>query len=113
MAVSFGCTTASPQIGTTDAYGVANSQSETGTAEIAQARNALGLVTHEQAYSRTVKRQCTAVMTGTVPTAGSLAKVFGVEALVESIAVTETNTGYRMCETVTTKSDSAAQAALA
>jgi hypothetical protein len=99
MAVSFGCTTASPS------WGVANSQSSTATAEIAQARNAAGLVTNEQAYSRTVKNQCTAVFDGAVPAAGASATVFGSAGLVESVAVTENNTGYKMADVTITKSD--------
>ena len=107
MAVSFGCTTASPS------WGVANSQGSTGTAEIGQARNALGLVTNEQAYSRTVKSQCTAVFTGTAPTAGASATVFGNTGLVESVGVTEVNNGYSMADVTITKSDAATQVALA
>ena len=110
MAVSFGCTVTT---GYVPAYGVANSQGSSATAEIAQCRNALGAVTNEQAYSRTVKRNCTAVYTGSLPAAGSKATIFGVEALVESASVTETNTGYAMAECTTTLADSATQVALA
>lgn len=106
MPVAFGCTTASPS------WGVANSQSTNATAEIGQARNALGLVTNEQAYSRTVKGQCTAVFTGSAPAAGAKATAVGIEGLVESVAVLENNTGYQMAEVTVTKSDSAAQEAL-
>ena len=106
MPVTFGCTTASPT------WGISNSQSSTGTAEIGQARNALGVVTHEQAYSRTVKGQCTAVFTGTAPAAGASASVMGITGLVESVSLTEANTGYQMAEVTVTKADSAAQAAL-
>lgn len=107
MAVSFGCVAASPS------WGVANSQGSTGTAEIGQARNALGVVTNEQAYSRTVKSQCTAVFTGSAPAAGASATVFGNTGLVESVALTETNTGYQMADVTITKADGATQFALA
>jgi hypothetical protein len=72
----------------------------------------LGLVTNEQAYSRTVKGQCTAVFTGSAPAAGAKATAVGIEGLVESVAVLENNTGYQMAEVTVTKSDSAAQEAL-
>jgi hypothetical protein len=107
MPVAFGCTTASPS------WGVSNSQTVTGTAEIGQARNALGLVTNEQAYSRTVKGQVTAVFTGTAPAAGASATAVGIAGLVESVAVTETNTGYQVADVTVTKADSATQVALA
>ena len=109
MGVSFGCTVGT---GYVPAYGVANSQGSSATAEIAQCRGATGAATNEVAYSRTVKRNCTAVFTGSLPTAGSKATLFGVEALVESAAVTETNTGYAMAECTTTKGDNSTQVAI-
>ena len=107
MAIQFGCGT------TTVTWGVANSQGSTATAEIGQARNTLGVVTNEQAYSRTVKSQCEAVYTGTAPAAGSSATVFGNTGLVESVAVKEVNTGYTMADVTITKADAATQVALA
>ena len=107
MAIQFGCGT------TTVTWGVANSQGSTATAEIGQARNGLGLVTNEQAYSRTVKSQVTAVYTGSAPAAGASSTIFGNTGLVESIAITEQNTGYSMVDATITKSDAATQVALA
>ena len=107
MPVVFGCNTASP------AFGVSNSQGSTATAEIGQCRNALGVVTNEQAYSRTVKSQVTAVYTGSAPAAGASSTIFGNTGLVESVAITEQNTGYSMVDATITKSDAATQVALA
>jgi hypothetical protein len=106
MGVTFGCTTTAP------AFGVAQSGGSTATAEIGQCRNALGVVTNEQAYSRTVKGQVTAVFTGSAPLAGASATAFGLTGLVESVAVTESNTGYSMIDVTVTKADAATQVPL-
>jgi len=73
----------------------------------------MGVVTNEQAYSRTVKGQVTAVFTGTAPVAGGSATAMGITGLVENVSITETNTGYQMADVTVTKADSATQVALA
>jgi hypothetical protein len=105
MAVRFGCDTASPS------YGVSQTQGYEDTAEIAQARGATGKVTDEIAYSKTVKANATVVLTSTAPTAGSSGSVCGLTGLLESVKVTEVNTGYVQAEVVNTKSDTATQVA--
>ena len=106
MAVRYGCDTASPT------YGVSQTQGYEETAEIASARGATGLVTDQKAYSKTVKANCTSVLTGAAPSAGASGAVCGLTGLIESVRVTEVNTGYVQCEVTNTKSDSATQVAL-
>jgi hypothetical protein len=108
MAVSFGVVT-----GATCSYGTVNGSELEGTAEIAEARNALGLVTNEQAYSRTVTGRVTAVLTGTAPAAGSSLTIHGQAGLCTRVKQIESNTGYAMVEAETQKKDSATQVALA
>ena len=107
MAITFGCTT------TASSYGVSQTQGSEATAEIAQARSAVGLVTNEQAYSRTVKSRATVLLDGAAPSAGASITIFGNTGLCESVNVTETNTNYKQAEIVITKADSATQVALA
>jgi hypothetical protein len=106
MAVRFGCDTASPT------YGASQTQGYEETAEIADARNATGAVTDQKAYSKTVKANATVVLSGTAPTAGTSGAVCGLTGLIESVKVTEVNTGYVQCEVGNTKSDSATQVAI-
>ena len=106
MAVRFGCDTASPT------YGVSQTQGYEETAEIAEARNATGAVTDQKAYSKTVKANATVVLTGSAPSAGASGAVCGLTGLIESVRVTEQNTGYVQAEVTNTKSDSATQVAL-
>jgi hypothetical protein len=91
---------------------VNNSELE-GTSEIAEARNALGLVTNEQAYSRTVTGRVTAVLTGTAPAAGASLTIHGQAGLCTRVKQIESNTGYAMVEAETQKKDSSTQVALA
>ena len=106
--ITWGCTTANPS------FCVSKSQGSDATAEIGQCRNALGAVTNEQAYSRTVKSKVSGVLVGgTAPAAGSSATVFGNTGLVESVSIQEENTGYKMIDATITKSDGATQVALA
>jgi hypothetical protein len=107
MAVSFGCTTG------TCTYGTINITGTNDTAEIAQCRDAAGLITDEKAYSRTLKSHVTAVLTGTVPNVGATNTIFANTGILESVNVSETNTGYAMIEATVTKTDSATQAFLA
>jgi hypothetical protein len=106
MAVRFGCDTASPT------YGASQTQGYEETAEIADARNATGAVTDQKAYSKTVKANATVVLSGTAPNAGTSGAVCGLTGLIESVKVTEVNTGYVQCEVGNTKSDSATQVAI-
>jgi hypothetical protein len=106
MAVRYGCDTASPT------YGASQTQGYEETAEIAQARGATGAVTDEKAFSKTVKGNVTVVLSGTAPTAGASGAVCGLTGLIESVKVTEVNTGYVQAEVTNTKSDSATQVAL-
>ncbi len=58
MAISFGVVT-----GATCTYGTVNASEVGATAAIAEARGALGTVTNQQAYSRTLTGKVTAVLT--------------------------------------------------
>ena len=108
MAISFGVVA-----GATCAYGTVNSAELSAVADIAKARGALGLVTNEQAYSRTLTAKLEAVLTGAVPAAGSSLTIMGQAGLATRVVQKETNTGYSMIEAETEKSDSATQVALA
>jgi len=107
MAISFGVVA-----GATCGYGTVNSAEKAQTAAIAEARDALGLVTNQQAYSRTTTAKLTAIMTDTAPLAGASLTIYGVTGLASSVRQIETNTGYRTIEAETTVSDSATQVAL-
>ena len=108
MAISFGVVT-----GATCDYGTVNSSEKATTAEIAQARNAVGLITNEQAYSRTTTAKVTAVLTGTAPAAGTSVAIHGATGLLTNVREYETNTGYAMVDAENTKGDTASQVALA
>ena len=108
MAISFGVVT-----GVTCSYGTVTESDIKDTAEIAQARSALGLVTNEQAFSRTVKASIKGVLTGSAPVSGSAATIAGKAGLLEDVQTSETNTGYAQFSATNTKSDSSTQVALA
>jgi hypothetical protein len=108
MAVSFGVVS-----GASNSYGTVNSAEKETTAEIANCRNAAGVITNEQAYSRTTTARNTAVLTGSAPAAGTSLTIYGVAGLATRIREIESNTGYAMVESETTKGDSATQVALA
>lgn len=104
MAISFGVVS-----GATCSYGTVNSAEKSTSAEIAEARNATGAVTNEQAYSRTTTGKLTAVMTSAVPEAGTALTIFGVAGLAANVRTIESNTGYRMVEAETVLYDAATQ----
>ncbi len=108
MAVSFGVVT-----GATCSYGTVTESDIKDTAAIAEARNSLGAVTNEQAYSRTVKASIKGVLTGSAPASGSAATIAGKAGLLENVETSETNTGYAQFSATNTKSDSSTQVALA
>ncbi len=108
MAVSFGVVT-----GVTCSYGTVTESDIKDTAEIAQQRNALGAVTNEQAFSRTVKASIKGVLTGAAPASGSAATIAGKAGLLENVETSETNTGYAQFSATNTKADAATQVALA
>ena len=107
MAISFGVVT-----GATCAYGTVTGSDIKDSAEIAQARNALGAITNEQAYSRTVKASISGVLTGSAPSSGTAATIAGKAGLLENVETSETNTGYQQFSATNTKGDSATQVAL-
>jgi hypothetical protein len=71
------------------------------------------VITNQQAFSRTTTARNTAVLTGSAPAAGTSLTIYGVAGLATRIREIETNTGYSMVESETTKGDSATQVALA
>lgn len=107
MAVSFGVVT-----GATCDYGTVTGSDIKDSAKIAEQANSLGLVTNEQAYSRTVKATISGVLTGSAPLSGTSAVIAGKTGLLENVDTTETNTGYRQFSATNTKSDSSTQVGL-
>jgi hypothetical protein len=108
MAISFGVVA-----GATCTYGTVNSAELSAVADIAKARNTVGVVTNEQAYSRTLTAKIEAVLTDTAPLAGAAITIMGLAGLATRVVQKEVNTGYAMIEAECEKSDSAAQVALA
>lgn len=108
MAVSFGVVA-----GATCTYGTVNSAESATSAEIATARNAVGVVTNAQAYSKTSSAKLTAVLTGSAPSAGAALTIYGLAGLATNVREIESNTAYEMIEAETQKKDSATQVALA
>jgi hypothetical protein len=105
MALSFGVTS-------TGGYGVLQSLTYTQTAEIAEARNAYGRVTSQEAYSKT--REATAeglfnedVLDG----AGASLTVGSVTGLITNQSLTEANTDYKRVSVTVQVKDSATQTA--
>lgn len=108
MAISFGVVT-----GATCTYGTVNASEVAATAAIAEARGALGTVTNQQAYSRTLTGKVTAVLTGTAPLAGAALTIHGVAGNASNVRQIEVNTAYAMIEAETVRADAAAVGVLA
>lgn len=108
MAVSFGVVN-----GVTCSYGTVNSAEKETTAEIANCRSAVGVITNEQAYSRTTRAKISGILTGSAPAAGTSQTIYGQAGLATRVMEVETNTGYSTFEAECTKGDSATQVALA
>jgi hypothetical protein len=107
MAISFGVVA-----GATCGYGTVNSAEKAQTAAIAEARNTVGVVTNQQAYSRTTTAKLTAILTDTAPLAGAALTIYGVAGLASSVRQIENNTTYATIEAETTVSDAATLVAL-
>ena len=107
MAVSFGVTS-------TGGYGVLQSLSESTTAEIAECRDEDGLVTNQQAYSRTAEATTEGVFdSDSLSGAGASLTIGTLTGLITSESFTETNTDYKRVTVTVQKKDSATQVALA
>ena len=105
MAVTFGVTS-------TGGYGVLNTLSETQTAEIAECRNALGKVTDQKAYSKTLEATSEGVFNGdSLAGAGTSLKIGSVTGLITSQQKSESNTDYQRISVTVQKKDAASQAA--
>lgn len=104
MAVSFGVTS-------TGGYGVLNSVTTTQTAEVAEARNELGKVTNQQAYSKTAEVQFDGVYNGESIVAGASITIAGVTGILTSVSKTETNNDYQKVSGTVQKKDAATQVA--
>jgi hypothetical protein len=106
MALSFGVTS-------TGGYGVLQSLSETQTAEIADARDATGKVTDQQAYSKTAEATAEGLFNGdSLGGAGTSLTIGSVVGLITNQSITETNTDYKRVSVTVQKKDSATQVAL-
>ncbi len=107
MAVSFGVTS-------TGGYGVAQSVKIRTQAEIADARNEVGLVTNQQAYSRTKEVTQEFLYNGTEPdAAGETVEIAGMTGLITESETSQTNTAYKTGTVTIQKKDSAELVALA
>jgi hypothetical protein len=107
MALSFGVTS-------TGGYGVLQSLSTNGTAEIAEARNSTGKVTDQKAYSITQEATAEGLFDGdTIADPGTSLAVGGVTGLITNVGTTETNTEYKRVTVTVQKKDAATQAAYA
>ena len=107
MALSFGVTS-------TGGYGVLQSLSETGTPEIAEARNAGGKVTDQKAYSITKEATAEGIFDGdTIADPGTSLAVGNVTGLITNVSTTESNTDYKRVSVTVQKKDNATQAAYA
>lgn len=102
MATSFGVTS-------TGGYGVLQSVTTRSTAEIAEARSALGAVTDQKAYSHTKEVSFEAVYSGSDPAvAGTLLTIGGItNGVITSSETRETNTDYKRISCTVQKKDSA------
>lgn len=106
MALSFGVTS-------TGGYGVLQSLSETETAEIADARGEDGLITDQQAYSKTAEATAEGLFNSdTLGGAGTSLTIGSVTGLITNQSITETNTDYKRVSVTVQKKDSATQVAL-
>lgn len=105
MTRSFGVTS-------TGGYGVAQSVKKQTTAEIAEARDALGKVTDQVAYSKTTEVTQEFIYDGTDPDeAGDSVTIAGVTGLITNSSTDEENTGYKKGSVTIQKKDSATQEA--
>lgn len=104
MALSFGVTS-------TGGYGVLNSVTTTYSTEVADARNALGKVTNQQAYSKTSEVSFDGLFNGDTLAPGTSVTVAGVTGILTTVAKTETNTEYQKVSGTISKKDAATQVA--
>ncbi len=101
MALSFGVTS-------TGGYGVLQSVNTTSSAEIADARNAVGKVTDQHAYSKTNEVSAEALFTGeTLAEAGAELTVGGLAGLITNISKSESNTDFQRVSVTVQKKDAA------
>ena len=103
MALSFGVTSSG-------GYGVLNSLTETYTSEIAEARNKLGKVTDQQAYSVTSEATAEGLFNGdSLASAGTSLTIGSVTGLITNLSKTQTNTDYQKVSVTVSKKDAATQ----
>ena len=101
MATSFGVTS-------TGGYGILQSLSETGTAEIAEARGEDGKVQEMKAYSVTKEASTEGIFDGdTVAEPGTQLVVGSVTGLITNIQQNETNTDFKRVSVTVQKKDAA------
>jgi hypothetical protein len=86
---------------------------ENTTAEIAEARDSIGKVTDQKAYSIEATGELEAILdsSDTLPGAGTSVTVGAVTGLITSVGSEETNTGYKSCNVAVSKKDAATQVA--
>lgn len=96
----------------TGGYGILQSLSETETAEIAEGRSALGKVTDQKAYSKTVEATAEGLFNGdTLGGAGTSLQIGSVTGLITNQSKGQTNTGYQTISATVQKKDAATQVA--
>lgn len=101
MSLSFGVTS-------TGGYGVLQSVNTTSSAEIAEARNAVGKVTDQHAYSKTNEVSAEALFNGeTLAEAGAELTVGGLAGLITNISKSESNTDFQRVSVTVQKKDAA------
>ena len=105
MALSFGATAS--------AYGLTQTTSKTETAAVAEARAETGKMNARKAYSVAKTYTQDLILTGSLPSAGTLLSIGGMtNAVVEEINTSESNTGYSTGSLRVTQHDSETAAAI-
>jgi len=101
MALSFGVTS-------TGGYGVLQSVNTTSSAEISDARNEVGKVTDQHAYSKTNEVSAEALFNGeALAEAGAELTVGGLAGLITNISKSESNTDFQRVSVTIQKKDAA------
>ncbi len=101
MPLTFGVTS-------TGGYGVLQSVNKTSTAEIAEARDQVGKVTNQKAYSKTNEATAEGVFDGdTLADAGAELTVGDVIGLITNVSKSESNTDFQRVSVTVQKKDAA------